>query len=240
MPVKCDTVMVSKKIHFEQINHYMGIPVNVLRNLNPQYRHDIIPGHIKPYALRLPADQVLRFIELEDSISRYNDAFYFRPEVMNKKPEHNTYIPGPPKGDYKKLTYTVKSGDNLGFISSWYNVRVSDIKYWNGMSRNTIRGGQKLIIYVPTSKASKYEKINTMTFDEKQASVGKATTAKPTTTATSAEPLADGEYEIYTVRRGDSLWEIARTFNVTEDDIKRWNGLSSSRIDIGQKLKIKR
>ena len=159
---------------------------------------------------------------------------------MNKKPEHNTYIPGPPKGDYKKLTYTVKSGDNLGYISSWYNVRVSDIKYWNGMSRNTIRGGQKLIIYVPTSKASKYEKINTMTFDEKQASVGKKTTTTTQTQTQSAEPLADGEYEIYTVRRGDSLWEIARTFNVTEDDIKRWNGLSSSRIDIGQKLKIKR
>ena len=240
MPVKCDTVMVHQKIHFEQINHYLDISVSVLRNLNPQYRHDIIPGHIKPYALRLPTDQVLRFIELEDSISHYNDAYYFRPEVMNKKPEHNTYIPGPPKGDYAKMTYTVKSGDNLGYISSWYGVRVSDIKYWNGMSRNTIRGGQKLIIYVPKSKAAKYEKINTMTFDEKQASVGKAATAKPATTATTAEPLNDGEYEIYTVRRGDSLWEIARTFNVTEEDIKRWNGLSSSRIDIGQKLKIKR
>jgi len=157
---------------------------------------------------------------------------------MNKKPEYNTYVPGPPKGNYAKMVYTVKSGDNLGFISSWYNVRVSDIKYWNGMSRNTIRGGQKLVIYVPKNKADKYSKINTMTFEEKQASVGK-TTQKQTQTQNS-EPLKDGEYEIYTVRRGDSLWEIARTFNVTEEDIKRWNGLTSSRIDMGQKLKIKR
>lgn len=239
-PIKCDTVMVSKKIHLEQISHIMGLPIAQLRNLNPQYRHDIIPGHIKPYALRLPTDQVLRFIELEDSISHYKDSLYFRPEVMNKKPEYNTYIPGPPKGNYAKLVYTVKSGDNLGFISSWYNVRVSDIKYWNGMSRNTIRGGQKLVIYVPKSKLSKYEKINTMSFNEKQASVGKPTSQKTTTSAPGPETLNDGEYEIYTVRRGDSLWEIARTFNVTEDDIKRWNGLNSSRIDMGQKLKIKR
>lgn len=241
MPIKSDTVMVSKKIHFEQISHFMGISVDQLRNLNPQYRHDIIPGHTKPYALRLPADQILRYIELEDSISHYKDSLYFNPAVMNKKPEHNTYIPGPPKGNYAKLTYTVKSGDNLGFISSWYNVRVSDIKYWNGMSRNTIRGGQKLIIYVPKSKVSKYENINTMSFDEKQASVGKSSTQSATkSSTTSNETLKEGEYEIYTVRRGDSLWEIARTFNVTEDDIKKWNGLGSSRIDIGQKLKIKR
>ena len=84
------------------------------------------------------------------------------------------------------------------------------------------------------------EKINTMSFNEKQASVGKPTSQKTTTSATGPETLNDGEYEIYTVRRGDSLWEIARTFNVTEDDIKRWNGLNSSRIDMGQKLKIKR
>ena len=79
-----------------------------------------------------------------------------------------------------------------------------------------------------------------MSFNEKQASVGKPTSQKTTTSATGPETLNDGEYEIYTVRRGDSLWEIARTFNVTEDDIKRWNGLNSSRIDMGQKLKIKR
>jgi len=238
IPIKCDTVMVQKNIHFQQISLIMGIPVDQLRNLNPQYRHDIIPGNIKPYALRLPIEQISRFIALQDSISNFRKDQYFNAETMNKKPEYNTYVPGPPKGNYAKMVYTVKSGDNLGFISSWYNVRVSDIKYWNGMSRNTIRGGQKLVIYVPKNKADKYSKINTMTFEEKQASVGK-TTQKQTQTQNS-EPLKDGEYEIYTVRRGDSLWEIARTFNVTEEDIKRWNGLTSSRIDMGQKLKIKR
>jgi len=240
MPIKCDTVMVSKDIHFQQISLIMGLPVDQLRSLNPQYRHDIVPGHIRPYALRLPVEHVSRFIELQDSISNFRKEQYFNAETMNKKPEYNTYIPGPPKGDYTKLTYTVKSGDNLGYISSWYNVRVSDIKYWNGMSRNTIRGGQKLVIYVPKSKASKYSKINTMTFAEKQASVGKKTQTQTQPQTQTTDSQADGSFEIYTVRRGDSLWEIARTFNVTEEEIKLWNGLSSSRIDIGQKLKIKR
>ena len=237
LPIKCDTLMVNKDIHFEQINHYMDISVSQLRSLNPQYRRDIIPGHIRPYALRLPIEHIAKFIELEDSISNYKNATYFNPSAMSKKPEYNTYIPGPPKGDYAKLVYTVKSGDNLGFISSWYNTRVSDIKYWNGMSRNTIRAGQKLVIYVPKSKVSKYSNINTMSFQEKQASVGK-TTSTPSQTTTPSDN--NGDYEIYTVRRGDTLWEIAKTFNVTEEQIKKWNGLTSSRIDIGQKLKIKR
>ena len=63
-----------------------------------------------------------------------------------------------------RLTYTVKSGDNLGFISEWYNVRVSDIRYWNNIYRNTIRAGQRLAIYVPRNKLAKYQDINRLYF----------------------------------------------------------------------------
>ena len=82
-----------------------------------------------------------------------------------------------------KLIYTVKDGDNLGFISEWYRVGLSDLRYWNNIYRNTIRIGQKLAIYVDPSKADYYSKINTMTFAEKQAMIGKTVTAKSCATA---------------------------------------------------------
>ena len=59
---------------------------------------------------------------------------------------------------------------------------MSDIRYWNNIYRNTIRVGQKLAIYVDPSKSEYYQKINTMSFEDKQRLVGK--TAPNNTLAT--------------------------------------------------------
>jgi len=238
LPILCDTIIIKEKVHFEQISKFMDIEVDELRSLNPQYRRDIIPGNSKPYALRLPHNQTLAFIDKKDTILTYNDSVYFNLAAMAKTPVHNTYKPGSPSKNHTKLNYTIKAGDNLGYIADWYNVSVSNIKYWNGIRGSKIRGGQKLAIYVHKSKASKYKKINTMSFAQKQASIGKKVAVKATQpTAT----LKAGEYELYTVKRGDTLWDIAKVFpGVTDTEIMQWNGISdASKISVGQKLKIK-
>jgi membrane-bound lytic murein transglycosylase D len=139
-----------------------------------------------------------------------------------------------------KLYYTVKSGDNLGFISSWYNIRISDLRYWNNIHRNLIRSGQKLIIYVPKNKKKKYEKINDMTFAEKQKMIGK----EVITTEEKSQGIDDGKYEYvyYTVRSGDTLWEIAKKYpGVTETDLLNLNNIKdATKIYPGQKIKIKK
>lgn len=238
LPILCDTIIVNEKIHFEQIAKFMDIDVAELRSLNPQFRRDIIPGHTKPYALRLPYNQTLAFIDNKDTIITYNDSVYFNPAAMAKTPVYNTYKPGAPSKNHTKLSYTIKSGDNLGFIAEWYNVSVSNIKYWNGIRGSRIRAGQKLAIYVHKSKVNKYKNINTMSFAEKQATIGKKTASKP---STPIKPLKEGEYELYTVKRGDTLWDIAKIFpGVSDTEIMQWNGISdASKISVGQKLKIK-
>ena len=71
LPAKTDTVMVDRKIHLEQIAKVLDIDIEMLRTLNPMYRHDIIPGNTEPYALRLPLADITRFIEQEDAICNY-------------------------------------------------------------------------------------------------------------------------------------------------------------------------
>lgn len=71
LPAQTDTVMVTKKIHLEQIAQVLDIDIEMLRALNPMYRHDIIPGNSEPYALRLPLADVNRFIENQDAICNY-------------------------------------------------------------------------------------------------------------------------------------------------------------------------
>jgi len=112
------------------------------------------------------------------------------------------------------------------------------LRNWNNIYRNTIRGGQHLAVYVHKSKVASCQGIDEMTFEEKQARIGKSATTK---TIEAPETVTGGEFEYYTVRNGDTLWDIAKQYpGVTDTDIMRWNGISNGRsISIGQQLKIK-
>lgn len=239
MPLATDTLVIQENLHFKQVSHVLGIPLKELRDMNPQYRRDIVPGKSSPQTLRIPMTYTGAFIDLQDSIFDYKQNEYLSTDKMVKKPVYSRYSPPPPTGK-TKLTYTVKSGDNLGFIAEWYHVRASDLRYWNGIRHNLIRTGQKLKVYVPPSKAKYYRKINSMSFAEKQKSIGKTV---PKTTGISASLVApkDAKYEYYRVKHGDTVWEIARKFpGVTDQDILRLNNLSSSdRIHPGQEIKIR-
>ncbi len=242
-----DTIMVHDKLHMKQVSEVMGIPVEQLRDLNPQFKYDIIPGDSKAYALRIPQKHSMRFIELQDSIFAWKDSVFFNKDNVIINPTAKTaFIADLPADKFTKLIYTVKSGDNLGFISTWYNVQLSDIRYWNNIRQNMIRSGQKLVIYVPKAKADKYRTIENMTFEEKQARVGKPVSnpalIKPETLSQFSGSSDSGEYITYTVRSGDSLWEIAKKFEgVSDTDIARLNNLiNGDSIKPGQVIKIKK
>jgi len=243
LPIMCDTLLIDQQLHLDQVSRVMGIGIDELRTLNPQYRRDILPANGKSYVLRLPFNQTTRFIDLEDSILAFNDSVYFNAEALSKAPAYNSYTPGvAPTKNHVKIFYTVKSGDNLGYISNWYNVSVSDLRYWNGLQRNVIRSGQKLAIYIHKSKADKYRSVDDMTFAKKQALIGKTATSSSDDNTEPIEALNTGEYDLYTVRSGDTLWDIAKLYpGVTDSDIMRWNGISNARnISVGQQLKIKK
>ena len=248
MPKRTDTVMVHKQLSLMQVADYLRIPVNQLRDLNPQYIHDIIPavGGLK-YSLTLPMEYTSRFIDKEDSIYAYKDSVYFNPKELLKSPNYTTYnYKGnrtKPTGKYSAVYYTVKTNDAIGLISEWFDCRVSDLMDWNDLYTSRIRAGQKLVIYVPRKSVSYYEQIDNMGFDEKQKMKGK-TTANNTSTQTTkqvSQNESSGNFIYYTVKQGDTLWDIAKLYpGVTGEDICRWNNLSASNmITPGQKIKIK-
>ncbi|MBK9390850.1 MAG: transglycosylase SLT domain-containing protein [Bacteroidetes bacterium] len=242
IPVAVDTIMVNKDIHLAQISEVMGIPLGELRALNPQYRTGLVPGSSKPLALTLPMTHLGDFIDLNDTIRRYKPDVYLNKETQIADPTKSSYLPADVKGK-TKLIYTVQEGDNLGFISDWYRVSLSDIRYWNNIYRNTIRIGQKLVVYVDPSKSEYFSKISTMTFAEKQQMTGKtvpANTSAKTVLAGSYD--TEGDYIVHTVRNGDTIWDIVKMYdNVTSTQVLSLNNISDpGKIKIGQKLKIKK
>jgi len=240
-PVATDTIMVNKDIHLAQISEVMKIPAGELRALNPQYRTGLVPGSTKPLPITLPVSHLGDFIDLNDTIRGYKPDVYLTKNIVIADPARSTYMPPDIKGK-TKLIYTVKDGDNLGFISEWYRVGLSDLRYWNNIYRNTIRIGQKLAIFVDPSKADFYSKVNTMSFAEKQSMIGKTIKENPQPSAYISHNDFDGEYITHTVRYGDTIWDIVKMYNnVTVSDILSLNNISDpQKIKVGQKLKIKK
>lgn len=241
IPVSTDTIIVNKDIHLSQISEVMGIPLEELRALNPQYKIGLVPGSSRPMALILPMNHLSDFIDLHDTIRSYKRDVYLNKSTQIADPTHSSYVTADVKGK-TKLFYTVKDGDNLGFISGWFRVTVSDLRYWNNIYRNTIRVGQKLVVYVDPSKSEFYSKLNTMSFEEKQALVGKTAPSNIQPVAIQQTIETEGDFITYTVRNGDTIWDIVKMYdNVTTSQVLALNNISDpEKIKVGQKLKIKK
>ena len=244
-PIATDTIMVNNDIHLSQISEVMNIPLGELKALNPQYKTGLIPGASKPMALTLPLNHLGDFIDLNDTIRNYKKDVYLNPQTRIADPTRSTsVVPTDVKGK-TKLIYTVKDGDNLGFISEWYKVGLSDLRYWNDIYKNTIRVGQKIVVYVDPSKTEYFSKVDLMTFAEKQAMNGKSVptnTVSPVTANTIVSYDTDGEYITHTVKYGDTIWDIVKLYgNVSTTEVLALNNITDpQKIQVGQKLKIKK
>ncbi len=243
MPTVVDTVMVNSYLHFDQLEATLQIDKEQLQALNPMYRRNVIPAKkSKPYPLVLPENKIYDFIDKDTIVFAWERNKYFPDNTLVKPTESTSgyFVPVDVKGK-AKIIYTVKAGDNVGFISAWFHVRQNDLRYWNNIHRNLIRVGQKLAIYVPEKDKEKYERVAKMSHAEKQASVGNVVSTS-TVTSSSKKTGIDPGYEYYTVKRGDSIWDIAQKYaGITSDEIMRLNNISNEKgLYVGQKLKIKK
>ncbi|MBR5834948.1 MAG: LysM peptidoglycan-binding domain-containing protein [Bacteroidales bacterium] len=208
MPAHVDTFKITKMLHLKQVSELTGAPLDELKNLNPQYSHNIIPGNSREYILRLPYNYTNAFIEHEDSLYRHKADEYFNPATLKK------IVDG---ADGERIVYKVKSGDVLGRIASRHRCTVDQIKRWNNLKNNNIRVGQTLVIYRGGSAPS---------------------SASKSSSSSSASTAAPSNATAYTVKSGDTLGKIAERHGCTVAQLKAWNNLSSSNIQIGQKLTV--
>lgn len=167
LPGKTDTVVVSRDVHFEQVAQVLGMEIDQIKQLNPQYRRNIVNGSTRPMALRLPATLVGKFIDNEDSIYAY------RPDVLLAKRtevEVNDDVPSysrrsssssrsksssnrnsrhkGKKGKKNKggRNVTIRQGDTLSEIAKRNGTTVKKLKKLNKISGSSIRAGKKLRI----------------------------------------------------------------------------------------------
>ncbi|MCM1338002.1 MAG: LysM peptidoglycan-binding domain-containing protein [Candidatus Amulumruptor caecigallinarius] len=169
-----DTVLVNKRVHFNQIAGVLNIPVDEIRMLNPQYRKDVIPGDVKPYPLVLPSQQVLSYVMSEPQILAYDEDIYKRRTYVEPRTAEEGDLddplgisdPGAIQPDMAqslnatenfdiatnftdkpvKKVHTVARGENLRDIARRYGVSATDIKHWNNLRRGKVKEGDQLVI----------------------------------------------------------------------------------------------
>jgi membrane-bound lytic murein transglycosylase D len=212
-----DTVHVNQEIHFGQISEILDIPVNELQRLNPQFKRDIVPGNYKPYALVLPTKKMIAFIDKKDEILNCRRSTYFAHRL-----DTDRYLKGGSTsvGSDGVVYYRVKKGDNLSKIAKRNGVTVAQLKSWNNLKSTFLSIGKQLIVRKDAPPPSSVDS------KEQYAEVRED----------SIQRISREVNQYYRVKKGDTLGEIAKKNGVTVSELKSWNGLSSSKIAIGEQL----
>ncbi len=113
-----------------------------------------------------------------------------------------------------RIIHVVKPQETLYSISREYGVPSEEIKKWNKISTNILDIGQELIIYPSKTQSSQ----------------------TPVEASAGALPVKDDHHKYHVVQAGETLYSIARTFEVPLEELRTWNDLSVNDISIGQQL----
>lgn len=265
-PILTDTVHVTDRLQFSAIADVLGIPMEEIRVLNPQYRKDIIPGDVRPYALRLPSQMVYNYLMNQDSIIEASRLL--APRATVDIGDKDNLVEGT-DGMYRESVkwHKVKRGETIAQVAKRYGVTTSQIKKWNGLRTNKLTRGKNLKIVIREFVAPKPEPVTDGTEVKISVPEAPADTVPfiqdrvPDSLPSDIEQNEDDDEDedpalvedvkpqpkpapkaatstTYRVRKGDNLYSIAKKHGTTVDKIKNDNNLKDNNIKVGQRLKI--
>jgi membrane-bound lytic murein transglycosylase D len=116
----------------------------------------------------------------------------------------------------QRREYKVRAGDSLWSVAHQHQVPLHRLMSWNGLDkRSVLRPGQKLVIY------------------------SQGANPEAAASATARPPAAEARPTVHVVRSGDSLWNIARRYDIATEDLAQWNGISvGDTLHPGQQLRL--
>lgn len=141
-------VPVRQALTFEQLNEALGVPMDDLKFLNPQYKAGLIPApESAANMLRLPKKYVQQFQQREQ------DIYAYRSELVSEKDRLYSMVRTVERQDEVvssgrgKKTHVVKKGETLARLARRYGVSVSQLIEWNNLKRASLKPGQKLTVF---------------------------------------------------------------------------------------------
>ena len=148
-PLITDTVKVNRRVNFNQISEVLNIPIDEIRILNPQFRHDVIPGDTHPYSLILPSQQIYSYIMSEDSIVNHKANLYAHRDVVEPGDGSDVAVDDNSSAGGAVKYHKVQRGEKLSTIANRYGLTAAALKGLNGLKSNRVRTGTVLKVSAP-------------------------------------------------------------------------------------------
>lgn len=238
-----EPIPIKDTIHIEALVNVLGASLQQLRDANPVFVGDYLDPDYKRTTYLINKNQSGKLSISEAMLYVYKPA----PKPSITPPSNETYE------TEQKIYHIVKKGESLGLIAKKNKVSISEIKKWNKLKSDKIRYGQKLIIYkkVRRPKPKPDPEVENPNIDPTAVpeaadatividSIRPDSIKKPSLDPPNIKPEIKnpGEKTIYyKVKSGDSLWHIAKKYDVTPEQIMKWNKIGE-KIRPGQRLKI--
>lgn len=247
-PLAFDEVELSAHLPYIDLKtaaKILGINFTVLRDLNPELRHPFTPpldGNRTSYRLRVPQGKgqgfLARYASLppaqklalhpykvrrRDTLSTIARRFATDSRLLaeiNHLRNPNRLYPGQilqipmaaTATAREKQVYRVRPGDTLSSIARRHGVSLEALKQWNKLKNDLIHPGDQLVIWASTS------------------------TPTPAAVSKTHPPSTPGKPKFHIVKKGETLWSLAQSLGVTVAELKEWNGLRDTSLQIGQRL----
>jgi len=259
-PMTFDLVEIDQPVSLPLLSKHCKIPIQNLKELNPELRTNSTPLNSSSYYLRVPKGKKEFFLSkygelkergllsqfkhrvrkgetLSSIAKRYNVSLSALIEVNSIRNPHriraNRYLTIPAYDGYTRaggkyftnkaslsdtdfITYKIKRGDTIYEIAQLFQTDVKSIKFYNNIRNNLIFPGD--VLKIPTNEVK---------------------TQKKEETFLTSDTINDKGVIVYEIKTGDSIYTIARKFNCSVSDIKKWNSIANKKyIYPGEKLYI--
>ena len=204
-----ETVQVNGAVDIRRVAEWVDIPVQTIQELNPELRRWTTPVRATDYALKVPM----------------GTADVVRERLASADPTELAAL----------NRHTVKKGETLTSIAKRLKVSRADLAEANYLTvRSRVTPGQQLVIpRAPTLLLA--------TRTDNPAPVVEARSADVETVSNVTVPRPEKSAQsklIYRVKRGDTLFSIARLYRTTVASLKQWNRIRGNAIQVGQRLTI--
>lgn len=130
----------------------------------------------------------------------------------------------------ERILHKVQPGESLFGISRQYNVTIAEIQKWNHLEETSVDEGTELVIYpqsAPEESQPSIDELEQMDEEERTSIVKRY-----------SESAA--ESETYTVKSGDTLYQIARQHDMTIDELRQINDLQNDVLRVGQQITVRK
>jgi len=235
-------IRVYESISFRDIAEATGLDYEVIRTLNAGFKRDYVPQSEAGYYIMLPQRVMPAFLRYLNGLGGRRYVL----EGFNASPNTNLG-----DGRYWQLSVSVQQADHIDRVASMLGCHPEHLKAWNDLHSDHVEAGQGLKVWRPVFVF----KHSPLRIEAPKQTDGRSTpiqagAQKPGTgnlaQSMPADPVpvlnkADAEqykqYQFHTVRRNESLDDIARQYGTPVETLRKINNCDS--IKIGMRLKVK-